>query len=515
VYIADQGSGEVVMVTPSGTLSTVVGTGIQGNPTPGPAANSQLAAPQGLALDAGGDLYIADNGANEVLKVTPLGTLSVVAGTGAPGAPVPGPATSSPVNSPDGVAVDASGNLYIASDDSYVAKVTPSGTLSIFAGNRSYGNPTPGPATSSPLGEPSELGIDAAGNLYIADGIDIEQVTPDGTLSIIAGNNTVGVPTYGGPATSSALQYPSGVASTLAGHVYIADTFNNTVDQIAPDAPVNTTVPTTAGTATSGQTLTAGQGAWTNDPEIYTYQWEDCGSTGANCTTISGATASSYALSASDVGHTVRVVVTAQNGGGSTTSTSAASALVQAAPTTPTTTPPPKTTTAPPTTKPNAGTCPSPSGTLSAAALGPFSLGMTRSAARSQLPHYDVIAYGFDNFCLRGGPGIRVAYPSARLLQPLTSGEQRAIKNRIVIALTANPRYTLDAIRPGTALRTAKTELKLEAGIRIGLNTWYVAVGKHNTWVLKVRNATVQEIGTANKALTSTRAQQRTLLTSF
>jgi hypothetical protein len=83
------------------------------------------------------------------------------------------------------------------------------------------------------------------------------------------------------------------------------------------------------------------------------------------------------------------------------------------------------------------------------------------------------------------------------------------------LALTANPYYTLDGIRPGTALWTAQTKLKLKDGIRIGLNTWYLAVGQHNTWVLKVRNATVQEIGTANQALTTTRAQQRALLSRF
>jgi DNA-binding beta-propeller fold protein YncE len=200
VYISDENSGEVVMVTPSGMLSIIAGTGTQGTPTPGPATSSELGSPEGLALDAGGDLYIADNVNREVLEVTPSGTLSIVAGTGASGTPAPGPATSSPLGSPDGLAVDASGNLYIADADGYVEKVTPSGTLSIIAGNGNYGNPTPGPARSSDLGEPYGIAVDAAGNVDIADGIDIEQVSPDGTLSVIAGNNTGAAPTYGGPA---------------------------------------------------------------------------------------------------------------------------------------------------------------------------------------------------------------------------------------------------------------------------------------------------------------------------
>jgi NHL repeat len=92
------------------------------------------------------------------------------AGDGTAGAPTPGPATSSELQYPAGVAVDVGGNVYIGDrDNSMVEKVTPDGTLSIVAGNGSYGAPTPGPATSSPLGDPSAVAVDGAGNVYIAD----------------------------------------------------------------------------------------------------------------------------------------------------------------------------------------------------------------------------------------------------------------------------------------------------------------------------------------------------------
>ena len=99
-----------------------------------------------------------------------------------------------------------------------------------------------------------------------------------------------------------------------------------------PSAPVNAVLPTIGGTTTEGQTLTATAGTWSGSPTSFGYQWQDCNSSGTSCSNKSGATSASYVLSASDVGHTMRVVVTATNGGGSTVATSVASASVAAVP---------------------------------------------------------------------------------------------------------------------------------------------------------------------------------------
>jgi hypothetical protein len=314
VYIADQTSAEVLKVTPAGALSIIAGTGTQGMPTPGPATSSDLETPSGLAVDPASDVYVADDGAAEIEKITPSGMLSIVAGTGTSGTPAAGPATSSPLGDPDGVAVDSAGNLFISDALDYVEEVTPAGNLSIFAGNGSSGNPVAGPATSSPLGEPYEISVDPAGDVDVADYNDIEQISPSGTLAIIAGDNTGGPPTYGQPSTSSALYYPPGVAVSPSGIVYIADYFNNTVDQLVPGTPASAVMPTISGSAVIGQTLTASVGSWSNEPTSYAYQWQDCDSSGANCVDIAGATASTYTVSALDLGHTIRVAVTASNG---------------------------------------------------------------------------------------------------------------------------------------------------------------------------------------------------------
>lgn len=99
-----------------------------------------------------------------------------------------------------------------------------------------------------------------------------------------------------------------------------------------PAAPVNSSLPSIGGTAQQGQTLNGTNGTWNNSPTSYAYQWEDCDSSGSNCANISGATSSSYTLAAGDVGHTIRIVVTATNAGGSTAATSAQTAVVAAVP---------------------------------------------------------------------------------------------------------------------------------------------------------------------------------------
>ncbi|MGO9959092.1 MAG: hypothetical protein ACLP50_24520, partial [Solirubrobacteraceae bacterium] len=237
LYIADTGNDVVERVTPAGVLSIVAGVPLQsGAPTPGPAASSDLGAPAAVAVDGAGNLYIADTGNDVVEKVTASGTLSVIAGVpGQSGAPTAGPAARSDLGEPAGVAVDRTGNLYIAdTTNDIVERVTPGGVLSIVAGDGQFGAPTPGPATSSDLGEPAGVAIDGSGNLYIADaGNDVvEKVTASGTLSVIAGVPGESGAVSSGPATSSSLGNPAGVAVDRAGNVYIADTADNVVERV-------------------------------------------------------------------------------------------------------------------------------------------------------------------------------------------------------------------------------------------------------------------------------------------
>jgi hypothetical protein len=192
--------GAAASATTAPTLSIAAGTGTAGTPTAGTATASNLHSPSGVVTAAAGDVYIADTTNSVAEKVTPAGVLSIVAGTGTAGAPTAGPATSSRLNQPNALAIDPSGNLYIGDSSCHIEKVTPSGTLSIFAGNGTCTPAaTPGPALNSPLYYIYGLATDSSGNLYAADYYyhEVYKITPAGILSVFAGNGTSGTPVAG------------------------------------------------------------------------------------------------------------------------------------------------------------------------------------------------------------------------------------------------------------------------------------------------------------------------------
>jgi NHL repeat len=221
----------------------------------GPATSALLNNPSGIALDAAGDLFIADTDNNRIRKVTPNGVITTVAGTGQGGSVADGvPATSAQLTGPEAIAVDTMGNLLIA-DSGYptrIRKVTPAGVISTIAG----GNHQPGfsgdggPATQAQLSNSVRgLAVDAAGDIFIADTQNnrIREVTPDGLIKTIAGNGNpgTGIPGGGGPAgdggpaTSASLYLPSGVAIDPSGNLYIADTGNNRIRKVTPDGMIS------------------------------------------------------------------------------------------------------------------------------------------------------------------------------------------------------------------------------------------------------------------------------------
>ena len=235
VYIADNANGLVEKVTPGGSLSVFAGNGgstpsVAGCTAGSPCSATQVAVPgpAAEATDAAGDVYIATSN-NYVVKVTPGGSLTIVAGTGAAGAPTAGSALGSALHNPDGLAVDGAGNLYIADySNNVVERVTTSGQLSVFAGG---GATAPSACTASSacvatqatVTGPNGVSVDASGNLYIVTQSSYAlKVTPSGSLSTIAGNGTAANPTPG-PAVSSHLSTPNGVAVDSVGNVYIAD----------------------------------------------------------------------------------------------------------------------------------------------------------------------------------------------------------------------------------------------------------------------------------------------------
>ena len=202
---------------PAYTITTVAGTGATGSTGDGGAALSALlSTPFAVAVDAAGNLYIADEFNNKIRKVTRDGNISTIAGNGTNGFTGDGgPATSAEFASPSGIVLDATGNIYISdSGNNVVRKVTTDGNVNTIAGTPTgqtigYGGDG-GPGTSAQLYNPSGLALDSSGDLYIADSYNnvVRLLAPDGTISTVAGNNSAATSFAGdgGPATKRGVE---------------------------------------------------------------------------------------------------------------------------------------------------------------------------------------------------------------------------------------------------------------------------------------------------------------------
>jgi uncharacterized protein (TIGR03437 family) len=240
-------------------ITSVAGTGQQSfYGDGGPAVSAWLAMPTGVAVDNAGDFYFADTGNFVIRKVNAAGIISTVAGNLSAtfgGSGDGGPATSATFGFNAaafvGVAVDAGGNLYI-SDTKKVRKVNPSGTISTFAGGGSGGDGVA--ATSSGLSVPAGLAVDSQGNLYIADtsGLRVRKVNTAGIISTVAGTGVAGYSGNGGPATSAPLNSPVGVAVDSQGNLYISEAGNALYGPRVRKVDTSGNITTIAGNGTMG-----------------------------------------------------------------------------------------------------------------------------------------------------------------------------------------------------------------------------------------------------------------------
>src|ERR1051326_7075477 len=238
-YIAEWSNHRVRKVDTSGVITTIAGIGIAGfGGDGGPATQAALNSPEGVAVDSAGNVYIADSFNNRIRKIDTSGTITTIAGTGEPRYTGEGVATQVGLNDPSGIAVDRSGNIYIADNSSHRVRKLSGGTISTIAGTGIAGfSGDGGPATSAQVYNPTHLAIDAAGNIYVADYINnrIRKINTAGTITTVAGsgpNSQGGYSGDGGPATSAQFNKIAGVAIDAAGNLYIADAGNDRVRKV-------------------------------------------------------------------------------------------------------------------------------------------------------------------------------------------------------------------------------------------------------------------------------------------
>jgi uncharacterized protein (TIGR03437 family) len=263
VLFSDLDTRSVWRINSAGLLHRVAGTGTLGSGTSGPAVAADLQAPEDLAYDGAGNLYIVDY--RRVVKVRPDGALSVV--------PVSMSADAGLLT----IAVDAAGNLYYGSFDGgfEIFRLDPAGGNTFVAGTESatFSNgcgsgsqPDVGDAKTASLGSSDiRLALDAAGNLLVADAWSIRQITPSGQIRTIAG----ALPSFsgdGGPALAATLGTPRGLAYDSSGNLYIADTGNNRIRKITTDGIIDTVVGQGGPTADMTYSCSGSSDSYLNSP---------------------------------------------------------------------------------------------------------------------------------------------------------------------------------------------------------------------------------------------------------
>lgn len=229
VYVADYGHSQIKKITPSGQVIVLAGSGTPGF-ADGPAASAQFAYPYDVAVDTAGDVFVADQGNDRIREILPSGQVVTIAGNGTSGN-VDGPAATAEFSNPAGVAVDAAGNLYVADYRNHSVREISAGNVTTIAGNGSPGF-ADGPVASAQFSYPLGVAIDGSGNLYVADSNNnrIREIS-GGIVTTLAGNGTASY--LDGAAASAEFHGPNSVAVDASGHVFVADGSNNVIREIS------------------------------------------------------------------------------------------------------------------------------------------------------------------------------------------------------------------------------------------------------------------------------------------
>jgi kumamolisin len=324
LYVADTNNNLIRKITTSTQAVSTFASGFTG-----PNGVINFNSPNGVAVDSSGNVYVADTNNEAIEKITPAGVVSVIAGTVGTAGYINGDGvTQALFNTPLSLAVDASGNVYVADfGNNIVRMITPAGVVSTYAGQAGIASHADGPALQAIFNAPTGVAVDSSGNVYVTDALVppigstaagndlIRRITPAGVVSTIAGQAGVTGSTNG---TGTAAQFYSVQAAVVngnsgqstSGYIYFADTYNQLIRQGGIDPVVNTQL--------GSQTVTAGQpvtfSVTSTGTAVLTYQWF------MNGNLISAATSAAYTISSTSTGSAGTYTVIVTDPFGSTTS---------------------------------------------------------------------------------------------------------------------------------------------------------------------------------------------------
>ena len=330
VYVADTLNNTLRRVSAAGAVSTLAGqAGVSGS-VDGTGTAARFFGPQGIAIDAGSNLYLADTNNHTIRKFVPsTGVVTTLAGLSGISGSTDDLGSAARFNYPSGVTVDGAGNLYVADTDNHTIRaISSSGQVTTLAGLAGFSGGADGTGSAARFNSPSDIAVDSAGNVYVADteNSTIRQVVPStGVVTTLAGlAGTSG--SADGLGSAARFFNPAGIAVDSSGDLYVADTDNDTVRLgLLAAAPAIQTQP-------QSQTVTAGSNVQfsvtaSGRPAV-NYQWS------FNGTAISGATSSSYSLSNAQSANAGVYTIAVSNVMGSKTSNAATLTVNVATPTT-------------------------------------------------------------------------------------------------------------------------------------------------------------------------------------
>lgn len=238
LFVADGFYNVIRKVSPSGVVSTFAGSGNFAF-TDGTGTAASFAIPSGIAVDTSGTVFVADTGNNAIRKITPDGVVITLAGNGATGFSN-GAGTAASFNAPQAVAVDSTGNVFVAdTGNQAIRKISPVGVVSTFAGGEFFGY-MDGVGTTARFYDPRGVAVDSSGNVFVADSHNnaIRQITPSGVVSTLAGGEASGF--LDGRGAAARFNFPNSVATDSNGNVFVADISNHAIRKITALGEVST-----------------------------------------------------------------------------------------------------------------------------------------------------------------------------------------------------------------------------------------------------------------------------------